>query len=409
MSTNNVRTKAGLYLPADHFNEGEIGVYSGTGKDQVRNIYDTVPEVATPPTYLELQPYYAFSPQAVANDGVELHPYFGWSIDQFNKAIDLAHYAAEDFFLADKLSSGITEMEGTYEYPIPSGWRYLARVQRATNYPNNVGYSSENYDASQGLYVAAGNQWLSQAFVLADAMLLGSVRLHLTKVGSPSVNLTVAIQTNTSGLPSGTSAGTSGTVATATGVSTDGHFVTFTFARPVYLAAGTYHIVLSSSQAALDASNYVAWGHDGSSPSYTSGDAGKYGGAAWSAETDRTRIFWLAYTDREAFYEDVPLPDWRVIPGSKIGTGIASEGRPVRIWGQGQATVPTLDGDTLELPEAYTVAKATALVLGMQSGGEVKDATERMRWAQYWENVAATEMGKMRVSVAPNSRIVEAR
>ena len=96
-------------------------------------------------------------------------------------------------------------------------------------------------------------------FVLQNAVNVASVNIRLAKVGSPtSMTCTVSIQTESSGVPSGTNV-TNGTVSftpTATGWSG-----TLTFTGNAALAANTsYWLVVSfTSTGTFDGSNYYNW------------------------------------------------------------------------------------------------------------------------------------------------------
>ena len=90
------------------------------------------------------------------------------------------------------------------------------------------------------------------------AITAADIRLILQKVGSPTGNLTIEVQTDSAGSPSGTPVtnGTSNTVAMS-GLSTSYTETTFTFASAFSLSADTvYWIVLKRSDA-VSGANYV--------------------------------------------------------------------------------------------------------------------------------------------------------
>ncbi len=239
MNVNNPRCDSLAYFPNDNFNDSEFFVYAGTAIGQSRRVSDFLQLNG------EVVPLSAFAPNAVAGDSFEIHPHFGWTVEQFNAAIDMAHYAVEDIYLLDKVDESLTMIVDTYEYTIPAGFRYLSKV----------------------LYKPIGATYFTEISVL----------------------------------------------------------------------------------------------------------------------------------------------EWRVIPGAtkKLWLDRIYDGATLRLVGQGQATLPANDAATVQLPERYVVAKATALVLAMQPGGEISDARERMQWAAWWEQQADIEMVRMRTAVKPNSRIVE--
>lgn len=135
----------------------------------------------------------------------------------------------------------------------------------------------------EGATFGAGNSKLAQSFTLADATTVNSVALYLKKVGSPAGTLTVRIETDSAGEPSGTLAH-----ANATGTLNEADLgTTYALETVDYtdftLAAGTYWLVLSTSRSD-SATDYVAWGADGSSPSYAGGEMMSEVSSVWSAE-----------------------------------------------------------------------------------------------------------------------------
>ena len=110
---------------------------------------------------------------------------------------------------------------------------------------------------------AADNQELALSVTPATTGSAGvQVRLRLRRVGNPSGNLTVELQTDTAGDPSGTPVanGTSAAVSAAS-ITADsgGQDVTFTFATSPTLTASTaYHAVLKGTYTA-SATDYIDW------------------------------------------------------------------------------------------------------------------------------------------------------
>jgi hypothetical protein len=134
LSGNNLRCAGLVHLPADYYNNGEMHVYSGTAIGQSRRIHDCSVESATPPTYYQLNPFVAFSPQAVAADAFEVHRFDGWTVAEYNEAIAQAHRGVEDLFLVDTSSDDAVTLESeVYQYDLaalePSGWRYINDVR----------------------------------------------------------------------------------------------------------------------------------------------------------------------------------------------------------------------------------------------------------------------------------------
>lgn len=124
---------------------------------------------------------------------------------------------------------------------------------------------------------------LAQSFQVTGAQTVGSVTAYLKKVGSPTGNLTVEIQADSTGEPSGTaiSNGTSGTVAAST-LTTSFADTSFTFATPPSLSGSTTYWLVLKTADSQSATNYVAWGADTSTPGYADGSmSGELSG--WSA------------------------------------------------------------------------------------------------------------------------------
>lgn len=130
------------------------------------------------------------------------------------------------------------------------------------------------------------NDKLAQGIQIDAEAEITSVRLWLKKVGTPTGNLTVKLQTDSAGSPSGTPVtnGTSDVIAAST-LATSYGWITFTFAiNPTLAAATQYHIVLETADTQSN-SNYVVWGADSSSPSYADGEMQRERSAAWSAQS----------------------------------------------------------------------------------------------------------------------------
>ncbi|PSN80999.1 hypothetical protein C8B47_03730 [filamentous cyanobacterium CCP4] len=126
---------------------------------------------------------------------------------------------------------------------------------------------------------------LAQTFTLASETTLHALDLYLKKIGSPTGTLTVRIETLSGGDPTGTlvDANATGTVLESS-LGTSYADVTINFADSFTLSAGTYAIVLSTDRTA-SASNYVAWGADGSSPGYAGGEMLSEESSVWASES----------------------------------------------------------------------------------------------------------------------------
>ncbi len=132
----------------------------------------------------------------------------------------------------------------------------------------------------------ATNDKLAQSFQISTASAVSTVDVYLKKYGSPTGNLTLEIQTDSAGQPSGTAVanGTSATVAAST-LTTSFAETTFTFSgEPSLSGSTTYWLVLTTTDTQSN-TNYVIWGADTSSPSYADGAMFGEDASTWSALT----------------------------------------------------------------------------------------------------------------------------
>lgn len=167
-------------------------------------------------------------------------------------------------------------------------------------------YAETNVDADLAVGQAAANERRAQGIRAPATRTVGRVNLWLKKTGAPADNLTLKIETNSGGLPSGTlvTNGVSEAVAGTTVGSSYG-WVAFDFSVPPQLVAGTqYHLVLERS-GAVDAANYYVWGADQSSPSYADGAGSVYEGS-WQATSPAVDH---AFDTRATFTIDVYVKD----------------------------------------------------------------------------------------------------
>ncbi len=134
----------------------------------------------------------------------------------------------------------------------------------------------------------------AQSFQLLAAAKIKGLEVYLKKaIGTPG-NITVRIETNNAGVPSGTlaDANLSATI-TAFTTSTYGWItVEFASASAAALAASTTYWIVLKIAAGPNDNNYT-WGADGSSPTYSSGNmaASTDGGATWTAVATADALF----------------------------------------------------------------------------------------------------------------------
>lgn len=202
------------------------------------------------------------------------------------------------------LISDIVYLAGATTY-----WFVLSCAAQAANVYWSPLYSAGNLYANGSFYYStdSGASWnislnndlsfsvttvavslkdrLEQSFQLSGTYTITQCQLDLKKVGTPAGTLTLRIETDAAGNPSGVLADVNATITVAeTSLATSYGLISFLFASSFSLSSGTvYHLVLSTDRAA-SFTNYVIWGAD-SSPSYASGEMKAEISAAWVAET----------------------------------------------------------------------------------------------------------------------------
>lgn len=164
---------------------------------------------------------------------------------------------------------------------------YASHLRKQSNdVPRTWAFASSANDQAFEVTTSAFTSYdlLAQSFQVTGAQTVGTITAYLKKVGSPTGNLTVEIQPDSAGAPSGTavSNGTSGTVAAST-LTTSYADITFSFATPPSLSGSTtYWLVLKTTDSASN-TNYVQWGADTSTPGYADGSMSGEASATWSA------------------------------------------------------------------------------------------------------------------------------
>lgn len=174
------------------------------------------------------------------------------------------------------------------------------KLQGATGLARGYEYSTAGATDNKLKTGASTAVNLALSFTQSGARSVKRVALRLNKIGTLTAGklLTLAIQTNNAGAPSGTVVqnGTSATVDIDTYVSTSYGWVVFTFAKPVDLSDATvYHFVLSADYTA-SSSNCVQW------RSATVASGGTFqtwnGTDTWTATTTQSLE---AYADQYSF------------------------------------------------------------------------------------------------------------
>jgi len=177
---------------------------------------------------------------------------------------------------------------------------------------NLTSYAETNVDANLALGQDTTNERRAQGLKVPVTRPLGRVNLWLKEVGAPADDLTVEIQSNSGGLPSGTVVpnGTSSAV-TGTSIGSSYGWVAFDFTAgstlPQLTAGTQYHLVLKRA-GSVDNTNYYVWGADQSSPGYGDGAGSVWNGttSTWQATSPATDH---AFEVRPAFTVDVYVMD----------------------------------------------------------------------------------------------------
>jgi hypothetical protein len=141
-------------------------------------------------------------------------------------------------------------------------------IATAINSPG--GYDISNQNTGSSLRKVTGpKDKLAEQFQVDSSASISQVILYLQKSGAPTGTMTVRVETDNSGSPSGTLAFANGTGTLAESSLGAGlGLATFVFAGSIALLSGVvYWIVLSTDRAASDV-NFVTWGSDSTSPTY---------------------------------------------------------------------------------------------------------------------------------------------
>jgi len=162
-------------------------------------------------------------------------------------------------------------------------------------------YSESNYDNDQALNNTFSK--LAQAFTCSTLSILTSCKIYSKKTGSPTGNAVAKLYTisgtyGTNAVPTGTALATSGNLDVST-ITTSNTLITFTFADGYEMQPGQYCICIEYSNG--DASNYVRWGSDETSPSH-GGNGSRYSDS-WTGSNVWDFCFYVYGTSRNMRFE----------------------------------------------------------------------------------------------------------
>src|SRR3990167_5725818 len=178
----------------------------------------------------------------------------------------------------------------------------------------DVFYPPGYQTADHKLRDTATNTKISQGFKTNTSSTVTKVRLWLKKTGTPAGTdtITLEIQTNSSGVPSGTAVtnGTSNTVDISDTLTTSYAWVEFTFATNPSLTAGTqYHLVLQGAFT-ISTSNYVQWGADNYDIVYANGSMSYYDDTTWITDNLYNACFEVYITNGSRGNDGVAVWDF---------------------------------------------------------------------------------------------------
>ena len=380
--------------PAGYLKGAEVSVVAGTGAVQARHITDhtktsgtvtlTVPTWTTPDTTSEY----------------EIHKLAGrgFSKDQYDTAMAEAVYALSSSYWtdADTVAFGVERLGGRedamgfprFEYPLPTGLLYIYGVDYLAIPPqswNAFGYA----DTLRSLGDATARTRLSQGFKVNVNGWYEWVTVAMNKIGSPTDNLTVDIQTDSSGVPSDTAVtdGTSDTVL-GSGLNERTKYVPFRFDPPVFLTADTqYHIVLKRSTA-VNASNYYRVAED-TGGTYSYGTLATYAPSTYTAVSGSD----ISFAVFAASTRWRPIRNWKY---RRVGDGLIylptlpHDAVPIRIRGATALSAPSVGSSAtaatealaVTIPPEYMIAYAAYQLTSARAGRNLPDNYNQMaQWA----------------------------
>lgn len=219
----------------------------------------------------------------------------------------------------------------------------------------------------------AGRTRVGQGFQVSSQGLYSYIAVYMGVVGAPTDNLTCVVETNSSGVPSGTAVtdGTSDTVA-GTLLQTRLRLVVFSFTPPMLLLENTtYHLTLRRSGAA-DSSNYYIVGEDNGN-NYANGTLSTRDASAWTAVSGSDLLFAIS-----------PQGDWISLgrqfwdkaessTDSLLIKKLPSEGTPFRLRGGADLARLSAENDNCPIRPDWAVSWAVAYLKSARAGTASRD------------------------------------
>jgi hypothetical protein len=227
-------------------------------------------------------------------------------------------------------------------------------------------YPQRNYDTDVVLRsTTTTKDKLAQSFKISAPASVSRVRLYLKKTGAPVGALTLRIETDSAGDPSGVLVDS---VATTTfseaSLTTSYALIDFNYTRFDLVSDTTYWMVLSTDRAASP-TDTVEWGADSTGPAYADGEMKSEQAAAWVTESaDAIFSVLTPAVNTRTVYRiasgwDVPLNDMLLVEDSfplYDGQTLKVSGRGtydagiVRVRGDQLTTITGIEAVTWNIP-----------------------------------------------------------
>jgi hypothetical protein len=196
-------------------------------------------------------------------------------------------------------------------------------------------------DGQHLLRDAAARTKLAQGFKVDTAGKLEFADVKIAKVGTPTGNFWLTIESDASGVPSGTVLATSDKYEVSR-LSTTSALVRFPFRTPFTTVAATqYHLVLQGDFA-IHASNHALWRADTSAGAYANGAKAAYDGSNWATDTDDDFVFRVYVTRNDTAVTMPSGYDQRCL----IGYVFNSSGSHFKPYEQRDRSIKTLTSGT---------------------------------------------------------------
>ena len=372
-------------LPAGSLIGSEIYTNGGTGLGQyLRITAHTVSSgtaTLTFPTATALSTDTTFEIHNLSGRGYGAQAYNNAIFDAVDAANKRTWSDLSNISLALERGNGATTGRGVrrHEYPLPSGFLGLHSVELLREPPmeaHGIGYiNTQRAFGDNAAGDGVGRNRVAQGFQINQQALVSYIAVFMGKVGSPTDNLTCVVETNSSGVPSGTAAttvtadATSDTVAGTT-LQERMRFVVFSFTPPILLLENTtYHLTLRRSLADPGSATayYIVGEDDGNN--YADGALSTRSGTTWTAVSGSDLLFAIS---EQADWLPLARPWWALqeqttdqlfIRGESWG-----EGRVVRIRGGAAIARPATDATEVPLDPDWTLGAAKVFLQGNRAG-----------------------------------------